>query len=64
MSEYLALSGVVSLTKPGWTLSAAVQSTGQPRQQLLVGNLLLITRDQTVTPPRPQTLAARLTARV
>jgi len=30
MGEYLGLSGVVSLTRPGWTLSAAGQSTGQP----------------------------------
>ncbi|WP_454759778.1 TonB-dependent receptor domain-containing protein [Caulobacter segnis] len=64
MGEYLGLRGVASLTTPGWTLAATLDNPLNSRaNSFAFGNPFLITRDQIVTPPRPRTLALRLTAR-
>ncbi|WP_165186647.1 TonB-dependent receptor [Caulobacter soli] len=64
MGEYLGLRGVVSLEAGAWTLAATVDNPfGAHPNSFSFGNPFLITRDQIITPPRPRTLALRLSAR-
>lgn len=64
MGEYLGLRGVASLEADGWTLSATVDNPfGAHPNSFSFGNPFLITRDPIITPPRPRTLALRLSAR-
>jgi outer membrane receptor protein involved in Fe transport len=64
MGEYLGLRGVVSLEADTWTLSATIDNPfGAHPNSFSFGNPFLITREQIITPPRPRTLALRLSAR-
>jgi outer membrane receptor protein involved in Fe transport len=64
MGEYLGLRGVASLETRAWTLSATVDNPfGAHPNSFSFGNPFLITRDQIITPPRPRTIALRLSAR-
>ncbi|MDB5457991.1 MAG: TonB-dependent receptor [Caulobacter sp.] len=64
MGEYLGLRGVASLEAARWTLSATIDNPlGAHGNSFSFGNPFLITRDQIITPPRPRTLALRLSAR-
>ena len=64
MGEYLGLRGVASLEAGAWTLAATVDNPfGAHPNSFSFGNPFLITRDQIITPPRPRTLALRLSAR-
>jgi iron complex outermembrane receptor protein len=64
MGEYLTLRGVASLEAQAWTLTASIDNPlGGHANSFSFGNPFLISRDQVVTPPRPRTVALRLTAR-
>lgn len=64
MGEYLGLRGVASLETRTWTLAATVDNPfGAHPNSFSFGNPFLITRDQIITPPRPRTIALRLSAR-
>ena len=64
MGEYLGLRGVASLEAARWTLSATLDNPlGAHGNSFSFGNPFLITRERIITPPRPRTLALRLTAR-
>jgi outer membrane receptor protein involved in Fe transport len=64
MGEYLTLRSVVSLEAQAWTLTASIDNPlGDHANSFSFGNPFLISRDQVVTPPRPRTVALRLTAR-
>lgn len=64
MGEYLGLRGVASFEAARWTLSATLDNPlGAHANSFSFGNPFLISREQIITPPRPRTLALRLTAR-
>ncbi|CAN5425722.1 N/A [soil metagenome] len=64
MGEYLGLRGVASLEAAQWTLSATLDNPlGSHGNSFSFGNPFLITREQIITPPRPRTLALRLSKR-
>ena len=64
MGEYLGLRGVASLEAGAWTLAATVDNPlGAHANSFSFGNPFLITRDQIITPPRPRTIALRMSAR-
>ncbi len=64
MGEYLGLRGVAGLEAGTWTLAATVDNPfGARPNSFSFGNPFLITRDQIITPPRPRTIALRLSAR-
>jgi iron complex outermembrane receptor protein len=64
MGEYLGLRGVASLEAQAWILSATIDNPlGAHPNSFSFGNPFLITRDPIITPPRPRTIALRLSAR-
>lgn len=64
MGEYLGLRGVASLEAGAWTLGATLDNPFNARSNSFsFGNPFLITRERIITPPRPRTIALRLTAR-
>ena len=64
MGEFLSVRGGVSLESPLWTLSATLDSPLSARaNSFSFGNPFLISRDRVITPPRPRTIAVRVTTR-
>ena len=64
MGEYLGLRGVASLETRAWTLTATLDNPfGAHPNSFSFGNPFLITGDQIITPPRPRTIALRMSAR-
>lgn len=64
MGEYLGVRGVASLEGGAWTLAATMDNPfGAHPNSFSFGNPFLITRDEIITPPRPRTIALRLSAR-
>jgi iron complex outermembrane recepter protein len=64
MGDVLGLRGLVSLTTPGWTLSATLDNPlNSQANTFSYGNPYLIGRDQIITPPRPRTVTLRFSRR-